>query len=448
MYSESNKTELKIELIENVKKEIIAFLNTDGGVIYIGVNDDGSVVGIYDRQERDSLELKLSNWIQDAIYPIPSSLVNYYFNEDNVFVIEVSKGDDKPYYLKEKGPKPSGVFKRVGSSVRKANDSEILLMILESKDYRFESDLSEEQDLTFKYFNQICDENDIKHEERNLRSLGLLNKENKYTNLGLLLSDQSPITVKFAKYDKNLNFLVKKEFKGSLLKCLDLALENSANYNDVSAIIDNTSWKRIETISYPGASLREAILNAFAHANYFIRSNIKLEFYEDKVKITNPGGIFQATLEQIFDGVQTYRNPGLVNILSKLQYIENFGTGIPRILHAYENSKRQPEFLPSESFFILKMPNMNFDPINDSLNDPIKDPINQSQKIDLSDFDLSVVRVISEKPGLNTKQIVEELNHILDNVTIDMVKNSLKRKLINICEFKGSRRNGGYYLKR
>ena len=55
MYSESNKTELKIELIENVKKEIIAFLNTDGGVIYIGVNDDGSVVGIYDRQERDSL---------------------------------------------------------------------------------------------------------------------------------------------------------------------------------------------------------------------------------------------------------------------------------------------------------------------------------------------------------------------------------------------------------
>ena len=125
-------------------------------------------------------------------------------------------------------------------------------MIMESKDYRFESDISEEQDLTFKYFIQICYENNIEHEEKNLKSLGLLNKENKYINLGLLLSDQSPIIVKFAKYDKNLNFLVKKEFKGSLLKCLDLALENAANYNDVSAIIDNTSWKRIETISYPG----------------------------------------------------------------------------------------------------------------------------------------------------------------------------------------------------
>jgi len=84
---------------------------------------------------------------------------------------------------------------------------------------------------------------------------------------------------------KNLNFLVKKEFKGSLLKCLDLALENAANYNDVSAIIDNTLWKRIETISYPGASLREAILNAFAHANYFIRSNIKLNFMRIRLKL-------------------------------------------------------------------------------------------------------------------------------------------------------------------
>ena len=82
---------------------------------------------------------------------------------------------------------------------------------------------------------------------------------------------------------------------------------------------------------------------------------------------------------------------------------------------------------------------MNFDPIND--------PIKLFEKVYLSDFDLSIVRVISEKPGLNAKQILEELIHILDNATIDMVKNSLKRKLIDICEFRGSRRTGGYFLK-
>ena len=97
---------------------------------------------------------------------------------------------------------------------------------------------------------------------------------------------------------------------------------------------DGSSWKRIEIVSYPGASLREGILNAIAHANYFIRSNIKIEFYDDIVKITNPGGIYQATLEQILDGIQTYRNPRLVNILNKLHYIENFVTGIPSNLRS------------------------------------------------------------------------------------------------------------------
>ena len=86
--------------------------------------------------------------------------------------------------------------------------------------------------------------------------------------------------------------------------------------------------------------------------------------------------------------------------------------------------------------------------VNDPISDPINDPIKFYQKVELSDFDLSIVRIISEKQGLNAKQILEELIHIFDNATIDMVKNSLKRKLMDICEFRGSRRNGGYYLKK
>ena len=64
-------------------------------------------------------------------------------------------------------------------------------------------------------------------------------------------------------------------------------LKNAANYNDISAVIDGTSQQRKETISYLRASLREFILNDFCHSNYLIRSNIKIEFYDDKVKITN-----------------------------------------------------------------------------------------------------------------------------------------------------------------
>lgn len=191
--------------------------------------------------------------------------------------------------------------------------------------------------------------------------------------------------------------------------------------------------------------MRESLLNAFCHSNYFIRSNIKVEFYDDRVKITNPGGIYQATLEQVFEGVQTYRNPGLVNILSKLHYIENFGTGIPRILEAYENSKQKVDFSVSENFFIINLPNLNYnDPTNDSTNDPTNDQIKNNS---LNDVDLSILRTIQLNPGLNAKQISEKLHLQYANMTIDIVKNSLKRKLKKYVEFRGALKTGGYFAK-
>ena len=156
--------------------------------------------------------------------------------------------------------------------------------------------------------------------------------------------------------------------------------------------------------------------------------------------------IYQATLEQILDGVQTYRNPGLVNILSKLKYIENFGTGIQRILEAYKNSEKKPEFSPSENFFIIRLPNLNF---HDQINDQINDKINDSLKFKndkLNDVDVSILRTISLYPGSNAKQLLESLTKQYSNITIDIIRNSLKRKLSDYVEFNGSRKTGGYYI--
>lgn len=160
-YFEDERTELKRELIDEVKSEIIAFLNSDGGTIYVGVDDDGSIVGIKDDASKDKVDLKLGNWIQEAFFPKPSGLIQYYFNNDDVLIINISKGTNKPYYLRDKGPKPSGVYIRVGRSKRKASDDEILRMIMESHSYSYEDDISDEQDLTFKSFERTLEENDI-----------------------------------------------------------------------------------------------------------------------------------------------------------------------------------------------------------------------------------------------------------------------------------------------
>ena len=144
-YYEDEKTELKRELTDEVKSEIVAFLNSEGGTIFVGVDNDGTVIGFKDSNIKDDIDLKLCNWIQDAFFPKPAGLINFFFNEDYVLEIQVSKGTSKPYYLREKGPKPSGVYIRVGRSKRRASDDEILKMIMETRRYSYEEDISDEQ---------------------------------------------------------------------------------------------------------------------------------------------------------------------------------------------------------------------------------------------------------------------------------------------------------------
>ena len=127
--------------------------------------------------------------------------------------------------------------------------------------------------------------------------------------------------------------------------------------------------------------------------------------------------------------------------------MQNFGTGIPRIFEAYENSTKKVDFSVSDNFFIIKLPNLNYrDPINDPINDPTNDPTNIIKDDALNDIDLSILRTIKLNPGLNAKQISEKLHFQYSNITVDMVKNSLKRKLTKYVTFKGALKTGGYFV--
>ena len=444
-YEESPKVELKSELVDDVKHELLAFLNSHGGTIYIGVDNGGSVCPI-EPSARDGIDSKLGNWIQEAFFPSPVRLIDHDYNDDGVLVIKVREGTNKPYYLKEKGPKPSGVYIRHGRSTRKASESEILGMILSSSKYSFEDDESDTQELSFRFFKEEMEENGLPFGDREMVSLGMRRTDGVYTNLALILSDQSPIQVKVAEYDEAMDFKVKKVFSGSLLRVLRDVREQCDRLNDVSAVIDGKTFIRKETASYPGSSLREAVLNAFCHANFFIRSNIKIEFFPSECRITNPGGVFDATLDDVLMGVQTYRNPRLVNVFYKLGYIENFGTGIPRIRGAYASSEEKPVFESSENFFFVRLPNLNAkkkagdDEINDEINDEIKE--------DISDLGLAILRAVAKRPGIKAKDILEELSLTIEGITIDKVRNEIQRNLKSHIELVGSRKSGGYHIKR
>lgn len=179
-------------------------------------------------------------------------------------------------------------------------------------------------------------------------------------------------------------------------------------------------------------NITSAVFLSFCHTNYFIRSNIKVEFYKDKAKITSPGGLYKTTLEDVLKGVQTYRNERLVHLLDKLGLIENYGTGIARTLNAYKGTGREPEFYDSKNFFIVYLPNLNYrDQINDQINE----------------LGLSILRTVSGNPGIKADRIHEILSSEDKAITLNMVRNSIKRELRNYIELRGSRKTGGYYLK-
>lgn len=179
--------------------------------------------------------------------------------------------------------------------------------------------------------------------------------------LALLVSDENPFIVKFAYYkNSKLDFRVKKEFTGSWLKILDDVLNQSNIYNDKSARLLPGQFQRTEILSYPEPSLREMIINSFMHLQLDAPSNIKIEFFPDRVDIGSPGTLFQATLDEVLNGRQSFRNPNLVYIFDRLGYIENYATGFSKTTLAYEPFEQKPEFIPMTNFFLVRLPNVNY----------------------------------------------------------------------------------------
>ena len=148
-FMESDTIELKSELIPDICREVIAFANSHGGTIYIGVQDDGSVIGI---DNADETLLRLNNMVRDSIKPDVTMFVHYAVQQIEgkaVLSVAVQKGADRPYYLASKGLKPSGVYVRNGSSTDPATDTAIRHMIKETDGDVFEDMRALNQQLSF-----------------------------------------------------------------------------------------------------------------------------------------------------------------------------------------------------------------------------------------------------------------------------------------------------------
>lgn len=359
-FQESETVELKSIVVDDIKKEIIAFANCEGGNLYIGVSDNGTVIGLNDPE---GAALQISNMVRDAIKPDLTMFLHYETLEEDgkrIVAVNIQRGTERPYYIAKKGLRPEGVYVRQGYSSVPATDTAIRRMIKETDGDHFEEMRSLEQDLTFDVTHKEFSERKIPLGSAQMRSLGIMSQNGVYTNLGLLLSDQCMHTIKAAVFvGTNQNeFKDRKEFSGSLLKQMTDVYDYIDIHNQTHSTFEKL--RRIDQRDYPEVAVREALLNLLVHREYSFRASTFISIYADRIEFISVGGLVSGvTLRDVMMGISVCRNVKLANVFYRLELIEAYGTGMLKIMNAYEGTEITPRIETSENAFKIILPNLN-----------------------------------------------------------------------------------------
>lgn len=356
MQYESERIEYKSQMIEDLYREVIAFANSNGGVIYIGIDDQGNLTGI---DNVDETYTRITNGIRDAIAPDVTMFVRYILQDNKVIQIEVGEGSYKPYYLKSKGMKPNGVYVRHGASSVQASPDQIRKMIKESDGDNFEASRCMEQELTFHAAETAFKQYGVEFSVEKYRALGIT-KNDVFTNLALLLSDQCHHTIKVAVFKDEFctEFRDSKEFGESVFKQFEDVVNYLALCNKTVSTIKGLV--RTDKQDYPEEVIREALLNALVHRDYSFSGSIIINVNDSKMEFISLGGLLPGlSTEDIRIGISQPRNKKLAEVFHRLRLIESYGTGIRRIFKLYENCPVQPSIEATTNAFRIVLPNMN-----------------------------------------------------------------------------------------
>lgn len=360
LFHENETTELKEIVVDDIKKEIIAFANCDGGKLYIGVRDDGTVVGL---DNADRVSLQISNMVKDAIKPDVTMFLHYETiveNDKKIVAVNIQRGTDRPYYLAKKGMRPEGVYVRQGYSSVPATDTAIRHMIKETDGDRFEAMRCLNQELTFNSAQKEFEIRKTKFGSQQMRTLKLIDQDGLYSNLALLLSDQCVHTIKAAVFqgtDQTI-FKDRREFTGSLMQQMNEVYDFIDFRNQTRATIEKLY--RVDIRDYPEIAVREALLNLLIHRDYSFSASSLISIYADRIEFVSIGGLMPGIdLEDIMMGISICRNQDLANVFYRLHLIEAYGTGIGKIMKAYEGMQEKPVIKTTKNAFKIILPNIN-----------------------------------------------------------------------------------------
>ena len=409
----SKTMEFKVELPQGnqLAQTICAFANRAGGYLLIGVADSGEVIGLSSEAINEYLE-KIPNLIHDTIFPmlIPE-IYSVTISNKAVLVIQVYPGSNLPYYLKSKG-KMEGTYVRVGRTNKRADIEMIKDLERHKMNKSFDEDSFKELDrldeeALINVFEKAMGTSITKEKLLNLKLIERVGDMEYLTNAGaIVLGKMANATVKCARFsgESIVDFIDKKEYDGDIFSVIQETMIFFKNHLMQAGMIQGYGLQRKDVLEVPEEVLREGIINALMHRDYSIQgSDIKIAIFDSKIEITSPGGLPKSlTVEDIYSGRSEIRNRVISNLLLKSGYVEQWGSGIPRMIEmCKEVGLKVPEIEEKGLFIVLRIfrknkmynnrPNNTL--MTKSKSDLIADNLNQIYELLVEDNQLTVKEI-------------------------------------------------------
>lgn len=347
---ETNDLEFKESITKTFLKTVSAFANYGTGRIVFGVDDSGATIGL---SNPTADALRIENMINDSLDPVPHFSLDIDEN-DRTVLLTVAEGKSKPYLYSKKA------YRRADSATVEVDRTEFGRLVLTGRNLTFDEIASSRTDLTFSLLSQRL----MKHlgltafDENSLRTLGLLNADGTYTKAAEIFSDRNGLAgIDIVKFGDNISELLdRKTVAGeSILGQYDAALEMYERYCTYETV-SQAARKRVERA--PFEAFREAVANALVHRTWDAAANVTISIHSNRVVIVSPGGLPSGVSAEDYlgGGISIPRNPIVANIFFRLDYIEQFGTGIARINEAYGNLPAKPIFEIRENSLAVTLP--------------------------------------------------------------------------------------------
>lgn len=350
---------------DSLARELVAFANTQGGVVLLGVEDSGEISGL---PEDRHYEEWVMNIARENVIPALDVVVHHVVYEQKaVLLIQVPKGPDKPYQTRK-----YQFLIRVGSTNRVATQAELMRLFQQSGVFHYDLqgvdgtsirslDLRKLADYFLKYEIDFEQEDD---QERMLINTDILDESGRATVGGLLMFGINPqrhlpnASISFAHFKGNeLNdeLLDKQVIEGTLDRQVDTALAIIKNHIPQPSRIEGS--RTVDTVfQYPEKVFRELLVNACVHRDYAIHgSRIRVFMFNDRLEFISPGRLPNTvSVEKIKLGVSYARNPVVLKFMENLRYIDKLGRGLPMVYRTATQAGKQVEFLEfGEEFRVI-----------------------------------------------------------------------------------------------